>query len=178
MVIKIDHKGSEAFYQEVVNVVAQYRGLLKKPDRKVENLFQTYRLLAIACAVLFVILAAMAAFWGADTMTKVLLVLMAVLFVFLLVYLSTLNKLKKTMMSDERTSVVTIDETGIELNKEDSQIVKLAWDNVAFVRVFGESIGFFSRDVSGLVIAVERAWEPHILPYLRETVPGLRIITR
>ena len=176
MVLKIDHKGSEAFYTEVVNVVAQFRGLLKKPERKVENLFKTYTLLAVACVVMFVLLGAMAVFWGADSMTNVLMVLMAVLFVMLMVFLSTLKKLRKSMMEDNRTSVVTIDETGVELNKEDSQVVKLAWDNVAFMRVFDESIGFFSKDVSGLVIAVERAWENEIVPYLREIAPDLKIV--
>ncbi|MBR5641000.1 MAG: hypothetical protein IKW92_02570 [Firmicutes bacterium] len=176
MVLKIDHKGSEAFYTEVVNVVAQFRGLLKKPERKVENLFKTYNLLAIACAVMFVLLGAMAIFWGADSMTNVLMVLMAVLFVMLMIFLSTLKKLRKSMMEDNRTSVVTIDENGVELNKEDSQVVKLAWDNVAFVRDFGESIGFLSKDVSGLVISIESKWKDEVLPYLREIAPDLKII--
>ena len=176
MVLKIDHKGSEAFYTEAVNVVAQFRGLLKKPERKVENLFKTYQLLAIACAVMFVLLGAMAVFWGADSMTNVLMVLMAVLFVMLMVYLSTLKKLRRRMMEDDRTSIVTIDETGVELNKEDSQIVKLAWDNVAFVRNFGESISFLSKDVSGLVISIESKWKDEVFPYLHEIAPGLKII--
>lgn len=176
MVLKIDHKGSEAFYTETVNVVAQYRGLLKKPERKVENLFKTYTLLAIACAVMFVLLGAMAIFWGADSMTNVLMVLMAALFVMLIVYLTTLKKLRSKMMKDDRTSVLTLDETGVELNKEDSQIIKLAWDNVAFVRNFGESIGFVSKDVSGLVISIESKWKDEVFPYLREIAPGLKII--
>ena len=176
MVLKIDHKGSEAFYTEAVNVVAQFRGLLKKPERKVENLFKTYTLLAIACAVMFVLLGVMAVFWGADSMTNVLMVLMAVLFVILIVYLSTLKKLRRGMMEDGRVSIVTLDETGVELNKEDSQVVKLAWDNVAFVRVFDESIGFLSKDVSGLVISIEKTWKDEVIPYLREIAPDLKII--
>lgn len=176
MVIKIDHKGSEAFYKEVVNIVAQYRGLLKRPERKVEDLFKTYSLLAIACAIFFVLLGAMAIFWGADSMTNVLMVLMAVLFVILIVYLSTLKKLKRSMMEDGRSSIITIDENGVELNKEDSQVVKLAWNNVAFARVFNESICFVSRDVSGLIIAMERVWENEVIPYLREVAPDLKIV--
>ena len=176
MVLKIDHKGSEAFYTEAVNIVAQYRGLLKKPERKVENLFKTYTLLAIACAVMFFLLGGMAVFWGADSMTNVLMILMAVLFVMLMVFLSTLKKLRKSMMGDNRTSVVTIDETGVELNKEDSQVVKLAWDNVAFVRVFDESIGFVSKDVSGLVISIEKEWKDEVIPYIRKIAPDVKIV--
>ena len=176
MVIKIDHKGSEAFYQEVVNILAQYRGLLKKPERKVDNLFRTYMLLAIACAVMLAVQIILAVMWGAGTSTKMLMIVMTMLFAVLLIYLFSLNKLKKAMMKDARSSLVTIDETGVELNKEDSQVVKLAWSNVAFVRVFPESVCFFSKDASGILIAMERAWEGEVVPYLRTIVPDLKII--
>ena len=51
MQILIDHNGSDAFYTDAVNMMAQYRSLLKKPGRKVENMLQTYKLLGIAAAV-------------------------------------------------------------------------------------------------------------------------------
>lgn len=171
MQIQIDHKGSDAFYTETVNVIAQYRRLLKKPERKIENLFQTYRLLGIACVVMFFLMLAITVAWGSDTTMKVLMSLMAVLFALETVYLSAMNKTKKRMMEDARSSVLTLDENGVELNKEDSQVVRLAWDNVAFVRVFAESIGFVSRDASGLIIFVEKCHESKIAACLREIAP-------
>ncbi len=176
MQILIDHKGSEAFYTDAVNMLAQYRSLLKNPGRKVENMLQTYKLLGIAAAVMFVLMTVMTIVWGSDTLMKVLMALLAVLIVFDIAYYSALKKLKKRMMDDTRTSILTLDENGVELNKEDSQVVRIGWDNLAFVRVYGECIGFVSKDVSGLIIFVERQHEGKVIPYVRENAPGVTII--
>lgn len=177
MQILIDHNGSDAFYTDAVNMMAQYRSLLKKPARKVENMLQTYKLLGIAAAVMFAIMAAMTIAWGSDTLMKVLMALLAVLFVFDIAYYFALIKLKKRMMEDKRTSILTLDENGVELNKEDEQVVRIAWDNLAFVRIYGECIGFVSKDVSGLIVFVERRYEGQVIPYVRETAPGVTIIS-
>ena len=176
MQILIDHTGSDAFYTDAVNMLAQYRSLLKRPGRKVENMLQTYKLLGIAAAVMFAIMAAMTVAWGSDTLVKVLMALLAVLLVFDLAYYFALIKLKKRMMEDKRTSILTLDENGVELNKEDSQVVRIGWDNLAFVRVYGECIGFVSKDVSGLILFVERRYEDKVIPYVRENAPGVEII--
>ena len=39
MVIEVKEKGSREFYEEVVNVVAQYGRLRKKPEAKLKNYF-------------------------------------------------------------------------------------------------------------------------------------------
>ena len=174
MQILIDHNGSDAFYTDAVNMMAQYRSLLKKPGRKVENMLQTYKLLGIAAAVMFAIMAAMSIAWGSDTL---MMALLAVLFVFDIAYYSALKKLRKRMMDDKRTSILTLDENGVELNKEDEQVVRIAWDNLAFVRIYGECIGFVSKDVSGLIVFVERRYEGQVIPYVRETAPGVTIIS-
>jgi hypothetical protein len=176
MQILIDHTGSDAFYTDAVNMLAQYRSLLKRPGRKVENMLQTYKLLGIAAAVMFAIMAAMTIAWGSDTLIKVLMALLAVLLVFDIAYYLALKKLKKRMMEDKRTSILTLDENGVELNKEDSQVVRIGWDNLAFVRVYGECIGFVSKDVSGLILFVERRYEDQVIPYVRENAPGVEII--
>ncbi|MBR2098943.1 MAG: hypothetical protein IJ926_04590, partial [Firmicutes bacterium] len=92
-------------------------------------------------------------------------------------YYSALKKLRKRMMDDKRTSILTLDENGVELNKEDEQVVRIAWDNLAFVRIYGECIGFVSKDVSGLIVFVERRYEDQVIPYVRETAPGVTIIS-
>ncbi len=176
MRIVIDHKGSEAFYKEVVNIAGQYRRLIRKPERKLENLFRSYGCCAVASGVLTALWAMLFFRQTGDTLSAACMAAMAVMLVISLALLYGMNRYKKRMMSDDRTSVLTIDETGVELNKEGSQIVKLAWDNVAFVRVFQESVSFLSRDASGLMLSVEKQWAGRIVPYLRENVPQLKII--
>ena len=55
--------------------------------------------------------------------------------------------------------------------------MRIAWDNLAFVRVYRECIGFVSKDVSGLIVFVERRYEGQVIPYVRETAPGVTIIS-
>ena len=68
MTIEINEKGSESFYTEVVNVMAQYRLFLKKPGRKLSDYFKQFKALTIAGGLVAVILVLMMIFWGVETM--------------------------------------------------------------------------------------------------------------
>lgn len=83
-----------------------------------------------------------------------------------LLYDRVMMKQVRGFLEDDRSSVVTLDEMGIEINKGDSQIVRLAWENIAFVRTFRESVCFFSGDNSRIVLAVTKALESEINKYL------------
>ena len=154
MRLEIKEKGSEAFYREVVNVAAQYRRFLQKPERKLTDFFKAYKIYTILCAVLAVLIVAI--FSGALWMN--------------------LNKTMKNMRNDPRTSVFTMDEKGVELNKEDSQTVRIGWDNLAFVRIFDESISFFTKDGLGFIISTDRRYGKEILEYLQAERPDVKIV--
>ena len=77
---------------------------------------------------------------------------------------------------DTHLSILTLDEEGVELNKEASQLVRMAWNNVAFLRVFDESLCFFGKDARGIVIAVNRNHEKQILDYISDNGIDVKII--
>ena len=79
------------------------------------------------------------------------------------------------MLADSRSSVLSLDETGVELNKGGSQIVKLGWDNIAVVRVDKESLTFVSGDRTGIVISIAKEFADEILAWLRENLPTAEI---
>ena len=80
-------------------------------------------------------------------------------------------------MNDDRPSVVTLDDNGVEIEKTGSQAIRLAWDNVAFVRTFRESVCFFSKDNSRIVLAVKKEYESEINKYLDDnSVDIIRIV--
>jgi hypothetical protein len=79
-----------------------------------------------------------------------------------------MNKAVKEYMNDDRPSVVTLDDNGVEIEKKDSQAIRLAWDNVAFVRVFNESTCFFSKDLNGIVLAVNNKYKNELLDYIKD----------
>ncbi len=176
MKIQIKEKGSEAFYQETVNVISQYRALSKKPEGKLKDNFKLLRSYIVICAVMLAILAAMAAAWGADGKMIAGMVLLAVAAVFSAVILANLQKLLKALMEAPYDSVLTLDEEGVELDKRGSQVVRLAWNNVLFVRVFQESVCFAAKNSTGFVISIDRKYESEILAWIESNKAGITVI--
>ena len=170
MKIEINEKGSKEFYKETVNAVSQYNRLKKDPKRKLKDYFRTFRIYIILSSVMLVINALMWIFWGTDQFTIAVAALMIICIAMSAAFLHSMNKLQNSMMSDGSTSVLTIYESGVELNKGDLQIIKSSWDNLAFVRVFSESLCFFPKDRSGIVISVDRKYQDRIVPYI-ESLP-------
>jgi hypothetical protein len=91
-------------------------------------------------------------------------------------YLYALNRMLKTMMADSGTTVITLDDTGVEFNKVGSQIIKLAWNSIAVVRGFQESLTFVSADRRGLVISIAKQYAGEIPAWLRENQPSVEVI--
>jgi hypothetical protein len=166
MRIEIKDKGTKEFYKEVVSVMAQYTNLIRKPQMKYRDAFKSYRIMGICMCILI----GMQLWLGfidkfdALRVTAMAVVACAALVVFL--YDRIMMKQVRRFLEDDKSSVVTLDEMGVEINKSDSQIVRLAWDNVAFVRAFKESVCFFSKDNSRIVLAVTKDHESEINKYL------------
>ncbi|MBQ6058759.1 MAG: hypothetical protein IJL39_01715 [Clostridia bacterium] len=176
MRIEIHETGSEAFYKETVNVLAQYRSLIKKPERKLQDYFKKLWAYAGISLFLLALLAVMYWYWGASVSTVAAMGLMVVNLVLCGAYLINLNRLLKEFMGDARISVLTLDESGVELSKDGTQVVRIPWDGIAFLRVFKESVCFLSRNLTGFVISVNLLHRDEILGYLKENDIGIRII--
>ena len=176
MKFEISEKGSEAFYREVVNITLQYRFILKNRRYKLKDYFKQFRILLILGAAALVILILMAIFWGVKPFDYAIMAALGIEVVLCVGYLYVLNKMLKSMLADSRTSVLTLDETGVELNKGGSQIVKLGWDNIAVVRVYQESLTFVSGDRTGFVISAAKKYADEILAWLREHQPSVEVV--
>ena len=176
MTIEISEKGSEAFYREVVNISAQYRFILKNHHYKLKDYFRQFKVLLILGIVFFVLLLLMAIFWGIDPWGYAVIAALGIIDAMCAVYLHLLNKMLKAMLADSRTSVLTFDDTGVELNKGGSQIVKLGWNNIAVVRVYKESITFVSVDHTGIVISAAKQYADEILTWLRADQPSVEVV--
>jgi len=176
MRISINEKGSEAFYREVVNAAVQYRALMKQPDRKLKDYFKGLKVYGAICGVLFVLCALMGIFWGFDALIIAALVISFLALFASVRYYMSMKKMLDAYLADERTSVLVLDEAGIELDKEDGQVLRMAWGNVAFVRTFEESVCFISDQPIGFMISCLRKYQPEIYAYLKENQIELKII--
>ncbi len=176
MRIEIDHKGSEAFYREIVNVVTQYRKLIHIPDRKYRDYITLLRNdIIVAVAVAIFLLAFMIAD-GAKSTDLAVLACLVLVTVLAASYYFSLRKMYKGMMAEDIPSVLTLDEEGVELEKVGSQTYRMNWNTIAFVRVFKESVCFVSGKTAGLVIGIERAYEEQILDYILTNCPAVKVI--
>ncbi len=176
MRIEIREKGRPEFYKEVVCAMAQYMLIMKGPERKLKDSFKMLKTYIAVCGVFLVLIVLMGIFWGADGLTVLsLTVLLAAIFLST-VYLKRLDQLKKSLEEDEHLSILTLDDQGVELNKEASQLVRIPWENVAFLRVFKESLCFFGKDARGIIIAISRTYEDMIFDYLSKNDIDVKII--
>ena len=176
MTIEVKEKGSRQFYKEVVNIVTQYRQLLYRPEDKLRDNFTRYILLTIAMALI----CAMSIYGGINSSFKAMKILTAVVAgvaaAATAVILVRMNKTVDDYLADDRPSVVTLDENGVEIEKTGAQAVRLAWDNVAFVRTFVESTSFFSKDLSGIVLSVDNNYRKEIMDYIKSNNIDVKVV--
>ena len=176
MTIEIKEKGSRQFYKEFVNVLTQYRQLLYRPQDKLKDNFKRYAFLTIAM-VLICAMSLYGGITGSFTVTKILTAVFAgVAAAATAVILVRMNKTVDDYLADDRPSVVTLDENGVEIEKTGAQAVRLAWDNVAFVRTFVESTSFFSKDLSGIVLSVDNNYRKEIMDYIKSNNIDVKVV--
>lgn len=176
MRIEMEGRGSDSFYKEVINVASEYRNIINKPESPLTDTFVQMRRNIIICAVLSVFLGGLTVMYGGSTLSVVALVLNAVLIVFSVARLIGMNRSLAEMRSDNRKTALILDENGVAVEKDGTETVRIAWDNVAFVKKFPESIGFFASAGAG-VITANRRYEKEILKFMKENKPLKRIIS-
>ena len=176
MRIEIKEKGTPEFYKEVVDVSAQYLRLIKKPESKLKDTFKMLKGYIVLCAVFLALVLITGFAWGLDALTLVVAVVLLAALAVSILQLHRMNKMVKSLMDDPHTSVFTLDEDGIELDKEQAELIRVSWSNVAFARIFSESICFFAKGGRGLVLAVNKGRVQEILEYIREHQVDVRII--
>ena len=176
MTIEVKEKGSRQFYKEVVNIVTQYRQLLYRPEDKLRDNFTRYILLTIAMALI----CAMSIYGGINSSFNAMKILTAVFAgvaaAATAVILVRMKKVVDDYLADDRPSVVTLDENGVEIEKTGAQAVRLAWDNVAFVRTFVESTSFFSKDLSGIVLSVDNNYRKETMDYIKSNNIDVKVV--
>ena len=157
---------SEAFCRETVNVLAQYKSLVKEPEKGLRDHFKDYRMYAVISAVCLVVLAVLVSRGGSSGIMKLALALLVIDLAGCLYLLSNLQKLQKSLRDDRRPSVLTLDERGAEICREGNQPVRLDWPDVAFIRLFSEALCFIPKSTKGSVISVSRVYSKEVLDYL------------
>ena len=178
MRIEVREKGSLEFYREVIRATAQYQKLIKNPEAKLSDSFKLLKAYIAVCAVFMVVLLAMGIAIGFDALTVIAIVIMVACTIISAVQFNRLNAAVKALVDDSHVSIFTLDEEGVELNKEGAQVIRVSWDHVAFIRAFDESVCFFADGPRGLVLAVTKKYEQQVFGHIRENGIDVRVIGR
>lgn len=176
MTVKTEKPGSPAFYREVVNTSVQYGRLLKKPDRKLSNMFFQYMICTVLCAVMLAVELFLGILWGFDALTVTGAVFIGVLCLFCALLLRSLHKTLRSLQTDFSPSVFTLDDQGVELAKENASTVRTAWSGIAFVRVLPHSVCFVARQPMRYLMHVDKEYAAGITAWLAEHRPEIRLI--
>lgn len=176
MTIEVKEKGTKEFYEEVVSFNHQYGALMRKPTAKFMTSFRSFLIQLFGMGFLFVAMTLIGRSDGFSPMSVCSMTASAMgVFVTAVSYYA-MQKRVKIFLEDDRTSTVTLEDKGVEINKEDEQIIRLGWDNVAFVRSFKESTSFFAKDASGIVISVTNKYKDQIMEFLKKNDIEIQII--
>lgn len=168
MRIEINGGGSDAYYREICNVMFEAKRYKKKPNKKYVDTVKRTKRLMIVMAVVEVLYIAMGVAWGFDPIMYVLIGILGFLIVIYIFMYRNMMRYYRTLIAEKGSSVFTLDERGVELERIGSQTVRLAWDNIAFVRVFRSSMLFFSKAEPMVVIALDDAHMGPVVEYLKE----------
>ena len=165
MKIEINEPGNSNFYKELFYVSRQYKMILKKPERKLTDIFRILLMEGTACIVLFTLLLIMGRAWGMENYMIVLMILMAFTAIVCYSFYIYLSGKMLKMMKEDPKAVLTLDENGIRLEKNEKD-VSMAWDEVAFVRIGEDALCFLPKN-GRHIIGVSREYEDQI----REFIP-------
>jgi len=176
MTIEVKEKGTRGFYKELVNITTQYRQLLYKPNDKLKDNFTRYIVLAAAMALIFLMNLYGSIKGSAGTMSVLAMAFAGLACVATILVLARMYKMLNGLIADDHPAVLTLDENGAEIEKKGIQTMRIAWDNVAFVRTFPESTCFFAKDLSGMVLAVNNSHRKEIMDYIKENNKDVLVI--
>ena len=176
MIIEVKEKGSKEYCKEVVNTMSQYKKLITRPDAELKDHFKSYPIWTGIMASLFTIWLFHGIFNGFNVWIGVVLVITGLAFILVIANLINMNKMVSAYLNDDRTSTVTLDEKGVELNKGGSQVIRVGWNDVTVVRSFKESVCFLAKNVTGFVIAVTNRYNDDIMKYLEDNHVDVKIV--
>lgn len=167
MRIEVTQPAREEFYKEIVSLSYQYKKLQKNPKRKLKDSFKSFRNNLIAAIVLLFFVLIELVLWGMDTGFLVLAFVLIALAMVYGTYLKNMKSVVSNMRKEYKSSFV-VDEGGIEVNRENSLTVRIAWDKVHYVRCFHESVSFIPKETPGFILSIQKEYKEQVYDYLRE----------
>ena len=172
--IKEGSDSNEATQKEIVNIQIQGVALINNPERKLRNYFKRYKIgITIEGAILLLFLI-MGIAWKFDVIVIIGIIVVGTYIALILKWYASVKKILRDRANDEHAKTITLDESGISVDKDGAAAISLLWDNISFVRSFEHTICFFSKD--RIILPINKAYKKKIQENLRENKIKIKAI--
>lgn len=177
MVIEKHEKITQEEAKEITILMANARQLMRDPMKKTSDVFAfclkacIFGIIGLALCVLLIV------FGDADLYVILCMGVMLAMLAVIFVYYRSMRKLYLDLINQENHHVtITLDEEGVDYDDHGTKKLKLFWKNISFVRAFQHVVCFFPKDVSGIMITIDKAQFAKIKDFLQENHIDIQII--
>lgn len=177
MVIETERKLTKAEAKEVTNMLYNIRKLIKNPTGKLKDMFRFCAGGAIFCVLSLLLFFFFFARGDRDALTLTGLFITVIAGLLVAVFYVSIHKTYRTLLDKDSGKVtVTLDEKGIVYEVQGSTRMETAWANVAFGRAFREMVGFFPKDITGILFTVSKEYYDEMRKYIEENHIDVRFV--
>lgn len=168
-ILEINGGNMKSFCREVVSIAENYKPLLRKPNRKINDIIRTYRQLAYT-DIMLIIFAVMSYYMlDVPMLSCGLILFFAIISIIASLFAyPRIIKTYKNLLTDNEPTHLLMDEDGIELKKGRFKSYSLEWNQMAFCRAFNNTVSFLGAKSTKLIISVPISYKDEIAKYLRE----------
>lgn len=177
MIIEKNEKITKDEAKEITVLMSNARQLMKNPMKKPSDVFAfclkafIFGIVGLAICGLLIILG------GPDVYDIFCSLVMLAMLVIVLVYYRTMRKFYLDMINRENTHVtITLDEEGVDYDDHGSKKIKLFWNHISYFRAFQHVACFFPKDLSGIMITIDKAEFTKVKEFLQENNIDIQII--
>ena len=176
MQIEVDERGNEKLIKEFINIICQYRRLVKNPFAHVRNFWNTYYIYSALTVLLCGSFIKNIVKGNGDVLTMILTGALLFALVTWIIRIVNLHKMVKKVKGDTRKSKIVLDETGVGIEKEGS-VLKVSWEKIKALREFDGIACFIANDVGEGIVSFSKKYLQQIEQYIKENEIDIQLIS-
>lgn len=154
MKIEINEKPDRKFYDELLYVTSYYKKIKKKPNKKITTI--TKELMKdIGIILLLLLIELFFYFEYQDNIFLFMIGFIGLILIFFILYLIAVQKRIKDFLKDNTKTIISINESGVELVKENIQHIQVDWNSIDFILINKYSICLLPKNITNIIIALD-----------------------
>ena len=177
MVIESKRKMSKEEAKELTCVLMDASRLLANPGKKLANVFGFFIKASIFIVVAILFFGYFLISGDRDVINLTGACITGISVIFLVVFAAKVNQVYKSLLKeDERHTIITLDENGIDYEEVGNRKIQTTWKNVSCVRVFEKTVCILPKDITGFIFSMEKKHLDEVKVFLNEMQINVEVI--